>query len=238
MYRTKIKEQVKIITVPDDKNIFVVGDIHGCYLRLIEELRKAKFNFKKDLCIGVGDLVDRGAKSRRAVGLIDEDWFESVLGNHEQFCIDGLWDYRTEFYHKQPNNGGAWFYELDHDTKQLIVDKFKQLPVALEVNWRGKKYGFVHADVPVHDWELLKELLINDDLMIGEERSVKDYCLWNRGLVRLPPEEAAKIHIAQVDQVFLGHTVTERVKHVGNCTFLDTGAVFGGGELTVIKLGE
>ena len=29
----------------------------------------------------------------------------------------------------------------------------------LEVKYRGKKFGFVHADLPVEDWELLKEML-------------------------------------------------------------------------------
>ena len=48
--------------------------------------------------------------------------------------------------------------------------------------------------------------------------------------------------IAQVDNVFLGHTVLPEVAQVGNCTFLDTGGVFkkfdNGYKLSIVKLSD
>ena len=48
--------------------------------------------------------------------------------------------------------------------------------------------------------------------------------------------------IAQVDNVFLGHTVLPEVTQIGNCTFLDTGGVFkkydNGYKLSIIKLSD
>ena len=45
---------------------------------------------------------------------------------------------------------------------ERIGRRLNQLPIILEVNYRGKKFGFVHADVPVEDWELLKEMQSKD----------------------------------------------------------------------------
>ena len=99
--------------------------------------------------------------------------------------------------------------------------RLNKLPVLLEVSYRGKKFGFVHADVPVEDWELLKELVSNNDLHPTYDRSIIDMCLWSRNVVNKD-----HVNIAQVDNVFLGHTVLPEIKQVGNCTFLDTGGVF------------
>lgn len=46
---------IKVINIPADKNVYVVGDIHGCYDLLIEELTKHNFDYENDLCISVGD---------------------------------------------------------------------------------------------------------------------------------------------------------------------------------------
>ncbi len=49
-------------------NIFVVGDLHGCYTLLMNELDKVSFDPARDLLISVGDLVDRGAENVECPG--------------------------------------------------------------------------------------------------------------------------------------------------------------------------
>lgn len=51
-------------------NIFVVGDLHGCYTLLMNELDKVSFDPARDLLISVGDLVDRGAENVECLDLI------------------------------------------------------------------------------------------------------------------------------------------------------------------------
>lgn len=215
---------IKYLEIDDDVNVYVVGDIHGSYTLLKDKLKEIKFNFNKDLLIAVGDLVDRGNENEKCVGLLNEHWFISVKGNHEDFCYKGMMDDHVKFYHKMNNNGGQWFYNLPEDLMETIGRRLNQLPILFEVKYKGKKFGFVHADVPVEDWEYLKEMLIQND-SIGD-RTVEDYCLWSRGIIDNYLNSSYEPVIAQVDNVFLGHTVLNKVTQVGNCTFLDTGGVF------------
>lgn len=232
--------KIKYLEVDEDVNVFVVGDIHGEYLQLIQKLKDIGFNFNEDLLIGVGDLVDRGKENEECVGLLNEHWFTSIKGNHEDFCYKGMMDDHIKFYHRMPNNGGEWFYELPDDLMEAVGRRLKQLPVMLEVKYKGKKFGFVHADLPVQDWELAKEMLLNGDRIDG--RSFEDHLLWSRGIITDYENSGVTVNIAQVDNVFFGHTVLPRVTQVGNCTFLDTGGCFKkyGNEydLSIVKLSD
>ena len=231
-------KKVKCLEVDDDVNVFVVGDIHGEFTQLHTKLKEIGFNFQQDLLIAVGDLVDRGKENEKCIGLLNESWFTSIKGNHEDFCYKGMMDDHIKFYHRMTNNGGEWFYKLPEDIMEYIGRRVNQLPILLEVKYRGKKFGFVHADLPVEDWELLKEMLEQGD-SIGD-RTIEDYCLWSRGIIDKYLNYGYEPTIAQVDNVFLGHTVLPKVTQVGNCTFLDTGGVFkkfdNGYDLSIVRL--
>ena len=209
---------VKYLDIDDDVNVYVVGDIHGAYYLLREKLKELKFDYSKDLLIAVGDLVDRGLENEKCVGLLNEHWFTSIKGNHEDFCYKGMMDDHIKFYHRMSNNGGDWFYKLPEDLMERVGRRLNQLPIILEVNYRGKKFGFVHADVPVEDWELLKEMLINNDIV--SDRTIEDYCLWSRGIIDKYLNCGYEPNIAQVANVFLGHIVLEKVTQVGNFSSL------------------
>lgn len=225
---------IEYLEVDEGRNVFVVGDIHGCFEELMVALNAAGFNFENDLCICVGDLVDRGDQSVTCVNLLKEPWLKSVKGNHEDFCIQGFSDYKVEFYHKMEVNGGEWFYQLEEEDRERIANRLVQLPLVIELAYKGKKYGFVHADVAVQDWELFKEMVIQDDEVNGY--TVRQRCMRSRDTIR----EGVPVQIAQVDEVYLGHTVVEKPVKLGNMNFIDTGCVFSDFDpkyhLTVIKL--
>ena len=230
--------KVKYLEIDNDVNVFVVGDIHGEFTQLYTKLKEVGFNFQQDLLIAVGDIIDRGKENEKCIGLLNESWFTSIKGNHEDFCYKGMMDDHIKFYHRMTNNGGEWFYKLPEDIMEYIGRRVNQLPILLEVKYRGKKFGFVHADIPVEDWELLKEMLEQGD-SIGD-RTIEDYCLWSRGIIDKYLNHGYEPTIAQVDNVFLGHTVLPKVTQVGNCTFLDTGGVFkkfdNGYDLSIVRL--
>lgn len=68
---------------------FVVGDVHGCFLELMNLLEKIQYNEGADRLIFAGDLVDRGPESGKVVRWVREahartnGMTTSVLGNHD-----------------------------------------------------------------------------------------------------------------------------------------------------------
>lgn len=69
------------------ENIYIIGDVHGCYkslLALIEQLPNKK---KSKICF-VGDLVNRGPNSYEVIKLIMENNYDSVFGNNEQMFLN------------------------------------------------------------------------------------------------------------------------------------------------------
>lgn len=222
---------IKYLNLDHKRNVYVVGDIHGCYDELMDNLRRVEFDEDQDFLISVGDLTDRGNKNEECVLLIDKPWFQAVRGNHEQTAMNGYFDYEIKKSHMKTGNGGAWFYALPDAIQRFIIAEFDKLPIALEVSYKGKKYGVVHAEVPYNDWnEFVTHLELNT--MMPNGKDTRDATMRNR--VNYKKDY---VKIENIDKVYLGHTVSRGIKIVGNCSYIDTGAVFGR-YLTVIKLGE
>ena len=124
----------------DWRNIFVVGDLHGCYTLLMNELEKVSFDPARDLLISVGDLVDRGAENVECLDLITMPWFRAVRGNHEQMMVDGLSEHGNVNHWLV--NGGGWFFNLDYDKEVLakaLVHKAAELPLIIELVTSDRK---------------------------------------------------------------------------------------------------
>lgn len=204
------------------KNIYVVGDIHGCYDLLIEELNLARFDNTTDLLISVGDLIDRGTQNLECLNLINQSWFKAVRGNHEQMAIEGLLDNNLDMLDCWIRNGGRWFFHLLDEEKAEALDllrKCKTLPLIIELTMpKGEKVVIAHADYPDNDYEFGKILSTQQ-------------ILWDR--LRL--ENDSEICIDGAEMFIFGHTPTETPLKKGNRLYLDTGAVFTG-NLTLLKL--
>lgn len=203
--------------------LFAVGDIHGCYDLLMQKLEQAHFDFQTDVLIAVGDIVDRGPDSLKCVNLIDERWFKVILGNHEEMCL--LSRNETVMAEMHARHGGEWFYQLDLDQQQNVIEKLSNLPVVLEVHHQNKKYGFVHADIPLNDWNAFK-------IALGSKG--REAALWGRGRIQHRGFMRYRT-VKGIDQVFLGHTVVDAVTQRDNCYYLDTGAYLNG-ELSVVEI--
>ncbi|MFV5476724.1 metallophosphoesterase [Acinetobacter baumannii] len=207
--------------------LYAVGDIHGCYNLLMNRLKEIGFDFDNDLLVAVGDLVDRGTQNQECVNLIDQPWFTSVKGNHEDLTIMGL--INPSYYQCHIQNGGEWFYELEYTTQQDIVKKLKTLPIALEVNHNGKKFGIVHGHIEQNDWDEFKDSLSQP----SKNRAPSDLAMWGRE--RLDTDNQQYTHVNGVDAVIMGHTVTQKPCKRDNCYWIDTGAVHWG-TITILDL--
>lgn len=71
------------------KQIYIIGDVHGCYKTLLALIEKLPNKKKSKICF-VGDLIDRGNSSRDVIKFVRKNNYDCVLGNHEYFMIDSL----------------------------------------------------------------------------------------------------------------------------------------------------
>lgn len=209
-------------------NLYAVGDIHGCYNLLMTRLNDIGFDFENDLLVAVGDLVDRGTQNIQCVELLGKPWFTSVRGNHEDLCIGGL---HNESYKRcHIANGGEWFYQLDGQAMYNIAKVFAELPVVLEVDHKGRKFGFVHGHIEQNDWSEFKESFKEEPTSF---RDPSEIAMWGRE--RLDSDKKQYTHVTGVDAVIMGHTVTQKPCKRDNCYYIDTGAVHWG-TLTILNL--
>lgn len=70
------------------EQVYFVGDCHGRYDLLRNAMLKAGFNEQRgDILIATGDLIDGGWQDEACLALLDQPWFYSVLGNHDEFLL-------------------------------------------------------------------------------------------------------------------------------------------------------
>ncbi len=193
------------------RRVLVAGDVHGCFQLLRRRLEDLQYNPVTDALILLGDLIDRGPESHKAI-----DWCRlpnvwRVMGNHEQLCAFAM----LGASHFHVINGGQWFQDLKDDhTRRVHHDILLDAPLALEVTTpAGHTVGIVHAAVPKNDWDVLKT------------RLTKEGAQWDHG----PMEEMTwggppPGQVAGIDHVFFGHDIKARPVRLYNCSWIDTGA--------------
>lgn len=217
----------------DIGRVFVVGDIHGMYDLFFEKLNEVDFDFENDIVIAVGDLVDRGPKSLDCFNLIYQSWFHSVRGNHEEMFAIYNNDNKIldTDYSMHVLNGGEWLYELPEDVIFALADKANSLPIIMTLNRNGKRYGFVHADLPksLDDWN-------NVEKSLNDKDNYQTY-IWGRRIIQSICYGRIDSQIVRnVDHIYFGHTIIPNVKTSLGKTFLDTGA-FDTKKLTLLEIG-
>ena len=216
---------------------YIVGDIHGEYNKLIESLKLINFDFSKDRLFCTGDLVDRGSQNEECLSLINQDWFITVMGNHELMCLDNFYysNQYPEMYRMHAANGGEWFCVSDYKQQEFFVRQIETLPVIVEVQIdEHTKIGIIHANVG-YDWEELKKEIKNINQISGSQNRILMDTLWGRSRI----SNSTAIPCKNISHVFVGHSPVQSVKTLGNVSFIDTGVIFGLNQnFTIINIKE
>jgi serine/threonine protein phosphatase 1 len=195
---------------------FVVGDIHGHFDLLHEELAYAGFNHHDDRLFSVGDLIDRGPKSLQCLELLNQSWFYAVCGNHEQMMIDFV------LHNAFPNwrrDYGQWLDNISDEEAKIWATRLDDLPVAMTLQCTDYKVGICHAEPAGLDW----------DKVIKDPDSSKQM-MWGRTVLR---GEGDLGLVKGIDFTVHGHTPVSQPRRIGNRYFLDTGA--GDGDSLTVK---
>ena len=186
-------------------NIFVVGDVHGCFYTFRNLLQKY-WDAKNDLLIQVGDLIDRGNYSPQTIKLCRELEinYRAVFlkGNHEFMAINYFNGNGFEKWYKKHGKSLLWQYQLEEQNFETDINWMKQMPL----NWENEHVFISHAGIS-HSENFMDE---NDSQGI----------LWNKTSLK-------KLNKVQV----IGHTPHENQKPVFlqeyNTCNVDTGAYLG-----------
>ncbi|MCF6236240.1 MAG: metallophosphoesterase [Gammaproteobacteria bacterium] len=206
---------------------YVVGDIHGEFVQLVEGLRALKFNTRFDRVFSVGDLVDRGANSPAALQWFDQPWFHPVLGNHEDMLLQSFND--EKMLRLMLDNGGEWWLQADQKMRYQFQRALYKLPVVIEIETQNGVVGIVHADVPSRmNWGSFVSRLKTGD------KKVREIALWSR----IRSTSILSKSIDGITKVYCGHTIVDEPKMIKNMHFMDTGAYKKNGKLSILAINK
>ena len=200
------------------EQIYIIGDVHGCFNTLLELIKQFPNKEKSQICF-VGDVIDRGLFSCDVVELIMQNDYKMVMGNHERRLLNNKFEFlnnkvpfdRSWFF----GNGGEATYRSylgqSVEFKQRHIDFLEQRPVYLEFkeckNQNGEHLVVSHSAVG-NMWEL------RNDKYASEE--FKRHLLSGRG---------DELQVSGIFNVY-GHTPVREVKFYKNSADIDTGCVF------------
>lgn len=213
------------------RRIFIVGDIHGMFSLLQENLQVLGYRHGEDILVSVGDLIDRGPENEKTL-----EWFNtnptvySVRGNHDEFLATAIeyknnmdyWTSSNDFY-IWVANGGLWATSLGWPQLMELAEQADQKPYFIQLNLdNGKTFGVIHAEIPGRlSWDEMKFAVR------VRERKVLQSLIWGRTTIEVYKNSRMEENpVAGVDYIFCGHTVLPKPTLVGNRVYLDTGAVF------------
>lgn len=208
---------------------YVVGDLHGAFELLHRALMKSKFDPNNDRLFLCGDMVDRGEDSIKALRLLNLPCVFAVPGNHE---LAWMWLYDSvDVPGQAPQDdmvfaignamrlGNGWWLKADPAERDRLIAKFRELPLAIEIETARGTVGIVHADVPDGlSWpDFCKKLEAGDEKVIEK-------ALGSRKRIRSSDSSG----VAGIGRVFFGHSIEATgPKQLGNTFFIDQGAIQG-----------
>lgn len=220
-------EVVKHFSINEKGKDYAVGDIHGCYTKLQEALNFIGFDKYTDRLFSVGDLVDRGPESEEFWDYLRQPWFHSVRGNHEELVIQSLKDGdRSNASAIHAMNGGMWLYGLPEVEQQCYACVMEELPIAIEIDTKNGLIGIIHAECPMGDWNLFKSMYNSNKDMFDS------IAMWAR--TKISKKDAS--NVVGLHKLYVGHTPNNEVVSLGNVEYIDTGACFSGGKLTIVQI--
>jgi serine/threonine protein phosphatase 1 len=206
------------------RRILAIGDIHGCYTKLVSLMEKVKVNPEEDILVFIGDYIDRGDRSKEVIDYLIEVKRKVpstvfLLGNHEHMLReylggDNINPFLFNGGQKTLNSYiGKGRLPSQPDQKKIFPPDHLEFFKALHPYYELEDYIFVHAGlrsgVPLEQQDLFDLLWIREDFY---------YSKFNFGKT-----------------IIFGHTPFSQPFILNNKVGIDTGAVYGN-TLTCVEL--
>jgi len=213
---------------------YFVGDIHGNYFLLLEQLKQLNFS-AGDRLIAVGDLIDRGQDSALCLQLLKQPWFFSALGNHEHMFLQasdvhiyGMEHCRNDaavnHWYRHCLNGGDWLAQYQAEEIQEfkgLIEQHCSLALSIETKSANERIGVVHAAAPDNWLDLQQSGYLSYNLKM---------LLWDRK--QFHSDQAR--HIKNIALTVHGHNTCRAAFKKGNQVYIDT--QYRSGRFTILSL--
>lgn len=142
-----------------DNKIFAIGDIHGCYEKLIDLMIRLPYVPGKDRLVFLGDYINRGKGAAQVIELIcrlrrENGKVITLLGNHEYILREYLRSHDPQLLPYLRNMGIEATRESYRAETKLHLDGSGYLATehlefldTLLPYWQNDRYIFVHAGI-------------------------------------------------------------------------------------------
>lgn len=217
------------------RNIFAIGDIHGCAQQLVTLMDRIPYDRKRDTLIFLGDYINRGPDSKGVLDTLLElkehctDIY-FLKGNHEQELleysatghVDSLRALRAMGVEATVESYGARIRSLKG--LSCFPPQHRDFLNNLKFFHLKDEYLFIHADI--------NEELLRCPIQESEDRMQRN--IMETGLLssrRLAQEQTTSVD----SMVVFGHIPFATPLVLNDRIGIDTGAVFGN-MLTAVQL--
>jgi len=210
----------------------VVGDLHGQRAGLEALLQRVGFQIERDRLFAVGDLIDRGPDSAGVLALLEQPWFYSARGNHEQLLIWGLHD--PDQYQLWCHNGGDWIGRQPRARWVDWAERLDQLPHLWVVGEGERRFHVLHADLTLGGAmaDGMPRVALDQDIDAalaggGSELDVANL-MWSRRLMTAAAHAQASgsplpLWADGLSRSFCGHTPSRQIRQALSHICVDSG---------------
>jgi bis(5'-nucleosyl)-tetraphosphatase (symmetrical) len=144
---------------------YAIGDIQGCYTRLINLLNKIQFNHGTDTLYLVGDLVNRGPESLQVLEWVynHQSSVRTVLGNHDIYLI-------ARYYNILKADSDETISDILYspDAEKLIL-YLRHCPIVLELDDYLIAHAGIYPKLPIQKTleinNYIQEMLLSDNYL-------------------------------------------------------------------------
>lgn len=146
-----------------------IGDIHGCYDKLIDVLDRCRFS-DTDILYSVGDFTDRGKQNVKTLDFLMElNNFKPVCGNHD------LWNY--EYLH--PAKPWTYTSPIDKKTKSGVSPYISREAEECWIRWNGGRNTEKEESAQSDEWKEKVYLWLKDipyRINLGDKIIIHSVC--------------------------------------------------------------
>lgn len=206
------------------ENIFIIGDVHGCYHTLMKLVAQLPQGAK---LIFVGDLCDRGYYTKEVIEFIIQNNHASILGNHDFYMIEHMLECmagaKVRWNEESYMGGHATLasYGGDYELVHRHLAFLKSLPQYIKLD----RYFITHAFCMPY-YKRRDDASKSHAMMVNRPSDEAKWCWdWEEGWREY-----------EVLNIF-GHDSKDEVVAGENFIGIDTGCVYGG-RLTALQLHE